>query len=283
MAIFYNQATLSYRGGVTNSNITAGELLDSVAVTKTATARTYAPGDLITYIVTVSNNGAAAVSGVTVTEDLGAYEQAGQLLYPLEYVEGSLLYYVDGVPCEPPAAAADAPLEVSGIDLAAGSSLMLIYAARVTGDAPLGPDAQIVNTTSAMCSCMTEPATASAAVAMESEVSLTISKALTPLTSAGCSRITYTFVIQNTGTAEASAEDGVTVTDTFEPRLTDLSVTYNGQPWTAPDNFAYDEATGLFSTGAGQITVPAAAYAPATDGGWVTTPGVAVLTVTGTI
>ena len=84
MAIFYNQATLSYRGGVTNSNITAGELLDSVAVTKTATARTYAPGDLITYIVTVSNNGAAAVSGVTITEDLGAYEQAGQLLYPLE-------------------------------------------------------------------------------------------------------------------------------------------------------------------------------------------------------
>ncbi|MBR5389720.1 MAG: DUF11 domain-containing protein [Clostridia bacterium] len=281
MAIFYNQATLSYRGGVTNSNITAGELLDSVAVIKTATAQTYAPGDLITYIVNVSNNG-AAVTGVTVTEDLGAYQQGGRTLYPLEYVSGSMRYYVDGEESPLPTLSEN-PLELSGIDVPAGSHIMLIYAARVTESAPLGPDAQIVNGTSVMCSCMVEPATASAAVTMESEAELTISKALTTPNPVGCGRITYTFVIQNTGAAEAAAEDSVVVTDTFEPRLTDLSVEYNGQPWTAPDNYSYDEATGLFVTGAGQITVPAAAYAPGEDGNWVTTPGVAVLTVTGTI
>ena len=283
MAIFYNQATLSYRGGVTNSNITAGELLDSVAVTKTATSQYYAPGDLITYIVTVSNNGAAAVTGVTVTEDLGAFEQAGQTLYPLEYVEGSLLYYVDGVQSELPTVASEAPPEITGVDIAAGSTVMLVYAAQVTGNAPMGPGAQIVNGTAVVCDCMAEPATASATVTMESSAELTISKALTPLTLAGCSQITYTFVIQNTGTAEATAEDAVTVTDTFEPRLTGLTVALDGQPWTAPVNYTYDEATGLFTTGEGQITVPAATFAAGADGGWVTTPGVAVLTVTGTI
>ena len=36
MATFTNQATLSYQGGQTSSNITTGQLLESLAVTKTA-------------------------------------------------------------------------------------------------------------------------------------------------------------------------------------------------------------------------------------------------------
>ena len=36
MAIFSNQATLTYNGSSTNSNIAYGEILDVLAVTKTA-------------------------------------------------------------------------------------------------------------------------------------------------------------------------------------------------------------------------------------------------------
>jgi hypothetical protein len=58
----------------------------------------------------------------------------------------------------------------------------------------------------------------------------------------------------------------------FEPEETDIPLEYN-----------YDEATGQFTTNAGQITVPAATYTQEVDGTWTVTPGTAVLTVTGTV
>ena len=48
-------------------------------------------------------------------------------------------------------------------------------------------------------------------------------------------------------------------------------------------DYTYDETTGIFATLPGRITVPAATYTQAEDGTWVTTPGTAVLTVTGTV
>lgn len=36
MANFYNQATLAYNGKTVNSNITTGEIMERVTVTKTA-------------------------------------------------------------------------------------------------------------------------------------------------------------------------------------------------------------------------------------------------------
>ena len=44
MAVFSNQATLTYGGNTTNSNIAFGEILDVVAATKTAIEGVYAPG-----------------------------------------------------------------------------------------------------------------------------------------------------------------------------------------------------------------------------------------------
>ena len=73
MAIFSNQATLSYNGGSTNSNIAYGEILDVLAVTKTAVRDTYTPDELVTYVVTLRNTGVIALSGLTVTDDLGGY------------------------------------------------------------------------------------------------------------------------------------------------------------------------------------------------------------------
>jgi uncharacterized repeat protein (TIGR01451 family) len=70
MAIFSNQATLTYNGSSTNSNIAYGEILDVLAATKTAIGGTYVPGTPVTYVVTLRNTGSAALTGLTVTDDL---------------------------------------------------------------------------------------------------------------------------------------------------------------------------------------------------------------------
>lgn len=74
------------------------------------------------------------------------------------------------------------------------------------------------------------------------------------------------------------------IRDLFDPILEGLVVTFDGTPWVAGANYTYDQATGAFASVAGQVTVPAATYVqdPAT-GLWTIQPGVAVLTVSGTV
>ena len=98
------------------------------------------------------------------------------------------------------------------------------------------------------------------------------------------SQLTYTFVIQNTGSLAAQASDNVVISDTFDPILNPITVTFDNVTWTVGTNYSYDTTTGVFNTIAGQITVPAATYTqnPAT-GIWTLTPGVSVLKVTGTV
>jgi len=80
------------------------------------------------------------------------------------------------------------------------------------------------------------------------------------------------------------ATDNASVTDTFDPILTDLTVTYDGTPWTEGTDYTYDETTGVFTTVPGRILVPAATFTQDPDTGvWTTDPGVGTLVVTGTI
>jgi hypothetical protein len=80
------------------------------------------------------------------------------------------------------------------------------------------------------------------------------------------------------------ATDNATISDTFDPILTALTVTFDGASWTQGVQYQYDETTGLFTTNPGQILVPAATYTqdPVT-GAYTVTPGIATLIVTGTI
>lgn len=48
-------------------------------------------------------------------------------------------------------------------------------------------------------------------------------------------------------------------------------------------NYTCDTATGLFTTLAGQITVPAASYKQNADGTWTVTPRTSTLVITGTV
>ena len=69
MAAFTNQATLSYNGTAIRSNTVTGELLEVLGITKTAVPGVYAPGETITYLITLKNTGAVPLTGLTVTDE----------------------------------------------------------------------------------------------------------------------------------------------------------------------------------------------------------------------
>ena len=283
MATFFNQATLSYSGGTVNSNITTGEILEVLSTTKTAVYDRYSPGSDVTYAVNIVNSGTIAFTGLTITDDLGAYTFGTSTLQPLDYVVGSVRYFIDGVLQPAPAVTAGPPLVISGINVPASGTTTILYAARANNFAPLDVEGTIVNTVTINGGGIT-PLTATETVSAEAEPRLTITKSVSPTTVTENSQLTYTFVIQNTGNVPADATDAVVVTDTFDPILSNLTVTYNGAVWTSPANYTYNEVTGQFATVPGNITVPAATYTQdPTTGVWIVDPGVAVITVTGTI
>ena len=83
MATFTNQATLTYNGTTTASNIVTGEILEVLSAQKNAVVDVYTAGDDITYVVSILNTGQAPLTGLTLTDDLGAYTFGAQTLTPL--------------------------------------------------------------------------------------------------------------------------------------------------------------------------------------------------------
>lgn len=282
MAQFTNQARLSYNDTVVNSNIAVGEIRDLLSASKDALADTYRAGDRVTYVISIVNTGSTAQSGVTVTDNLGAYTFGTATLYPLTYAENSVRVYAGGVQQAAPAVTAGPPLAISNLTVPAASSLLLIYEAVVNGTAPLGAEDSIVNTATVSGAGLVTPITVSETVNAAVGPDLTITKSIDPVPVNASGTVTYTFVIRNYGNAPADAADNAAVTDTFDPALSNLAVTFDGAAWTAPANYTY---TGnVFATNPGGITVPAATYTQdAATGVWSVTPGTATLRVTGTI
>lgn len=283
MASFTNFATLSYNGGTTNSNTVTGEILEALTAVKTAVSANYSAGGRVTYAISLVNTGTTAITGYTVTDDLGGYTVGANTVYPLAYNAGTVRYYINGVLQASPTVTAGPPLTVTGLTIPAGGSAVLIYEATATNVAPLATGGSITNTATITGGGLINPITAQATVETENSADLTISKALSPTTVTENGQITYTFVISNTGNTEAAATDNVVVTDTFDPVLRNITVTYNGTAWTEGTNYTYNATTGVFTTQAGQITVPAASFSQNADGTFAVTPGTATLVITGTV
>ena len=280
MATFFNQATLTYNGNTINSNITTGELVNALTVTKTAVIDTYTQGSEVTYVVSIVNTGDAPITGVAVTDDLGEYDFNGTTLVPLTYVEDSATLFLNGVLQADPAVDAGPPLAISGLTVPAGGVVTLIYVARVNEFAPLDAGSTVVNRVTVTGSCAEE---ATATVTVRSGADLTITKSLCPGTVTCGGTLTYTFVIQNTGNAPVVATDDAVITDTFDPALSDITVTLNGTVLAEGTGYTYDETTGEFATLPGSITVPAATFTQNADGTWTVQPGISTLVVTGTV
>lgn len=283
MAQFTNYATLSYNGGITDSNTVTGELLEALTASKTAVMDDYTAKDDVTYVLSLVNSGTAALTGLTVTDDLGAYLFDQGEAYPLVYNEGSIRYYVNGVLQTAPEVTAGPPLVIRGISVPAGGNVLLIYETTVTNYAPLGLEASITNRAVVTGGGLSSPVAAEETINMELRADLSISKAVCPAVVAENGQLTYTFVIENTGSLAAGAADEAVLTDTFDPKLDPIAVTFNGTLWTEGVQYTYDPDSGRFATLAGRITVPAASYTQNADGTWTVKPGVSVLTVTGTV
>ncbi|MBR6408568.1 MAG: hypothetical protein IKS19_08330 [Clostridia bacterium] len=283
MPQFTNQAQLSYNDSVVNSNIAVGEIIGVLSAVKTAVMDEYSRGSSVTYVISIVNSGDTPLTGITVTDDLGGYEYDAETLYPLTYVEGSVIAFINGSPAAPPTVSPGAPAVFSGINVPANGNYMIIYEAEVNQYAPLGIDGSIVNTAAVTGAGAATPVTASETITPRQEPELTITKSISPDQVTENSEVTYTFLIQNYGNTDADASDNAAVTDLFDPILTGLSVSFNSTPWAEPANYNYSEATGRFSTVPGQITVPAATFARSADGSFFVTPGAVELTVAGTI
>ena len=283
MAIFTNQATLSYNGNSINSNIVTGNIIEVLSATKTAVSDSYTPDGDITYIISLTNSGATPLTGVTITDNLGEYTSGATTLVPLDYVDGSVIYYQNGVIQPAPAVTSTQPLIFNGISVPAGGNAIIVYEARTNSFAPLSAGSTINNTATITASGLTAPVTAEETVSITDNAVLSIIKALSPVNVTENSELTYSFTIQNTGNSPATATDNIVITDIFNPALSDITVTLNGTVL-SDANYTYNETTGAFSTLPGVITVPAAAYSQdTTTGAWIITPGVTTLTVSGTV
>lgn len=277
MATFYNQATLSYNNITVSSNVVSGEITEVLTVSKTAVSDAYSPGEVLTYAVSLVNSGTSALTDITLTDDLGAYDYNGTTLVPLTYVAGSVQYFVNGELRTAPSASAGAPLVIPGITVPAGGNAVLVYQAQANEFAPIEVGSVITNTVTAD-GTGTASVEASAAVPAESEAILSISKSLSPSEVAENGQITYSFLIQNTGN---TAESAAVINDTFDPVLSGISVTVDGA---ASSAYTYNELTGELATDAGAFTVPAASFArDAATGAYTVVPGTVTVTVSGVI
>ena len=284
MAQFTNQAQLSYNNATINSNVAVGEVLEVLTAAKTAVTETYTQGDTVTYAISAVNSGAIPLTGITVTDNLGAYQFAETTLYPLSYVDGSVRLYIDGILQTAPTTVAGPPLVISGITIPAGGNMVLIYEAALNEFAPLGETDSIVNTATVTGGGISTPLVVTETVIPTTEPLLSITKSISPVPVAENGVVTYTFVIRNNGNAPADAGANVTLSDTFLPVLSDLTVLLDGVALAEGTGYTYAVTEGDFATVPGVITVPAATYTQdPTTGVWSVTPGVATLTVTGTI
>ena len=87
-------------------------------------------------------------------------------------------------------------------------------------------ESEITNTVTVSGGGIT-PVTAKETVIAESGPKLTITKSVSPVPVTENGTLTYTFLIQNTGNTAALAATGAVVTDTFDPVLSNLAVSYN--------------------------------------------------------
>ena len=214
MAQFTNQAQLRYGNSVTNSNIAVGEILEVLSISKTAVKNTYHPGGTVTYIISIVNSGTTPITGLTLTDDLGAYAFSTTSLTPLTYLDNTVKYYTNGT------------------------------LQAVNQYAPLTNESFITNTVTASGDGITS-ITAKETVNAEALPLLGITKSISPVPVTENGSLTYTFLIQNEGNVPANEATAVIVTDTFNPILSNLTVTFNGSTWTEGEDYTYDKTTGI--------------------------------------
>lgn len=280
---FTNQATLSYNNQTFPSNVVTGVLNEVLTADKRVVSGSYRSGDTMTYAISVVNSGATPITGLTVTDNLGAYAPTagGATVVPMTYIPDTVFLYTNGVAQAAPTVSAENPLTITGITVPAGGNVVLLYSAQANQYAPLGTVGTINNTATITGGGLATPLVAAATAAADPAPALSVIKSMNPSTVVENEPLTYTFTIQNNGATATDATDAVVLTDTFNPPLNITRVALNGTDITQGTGYTY--AGGVFTT-VTPITVPAATYTTDPATGLVSVqPGVTTLTVTGTL
>ena len=284
MAIYTNQATLSYNNVVVNSNIATGEILEVLNIQKSALNSFYDNNSIITYVLTLNNTGSNVLTDLTVTDNLGAYVYNTLTLVPLTYVDGSIRYLVNGVLQTPPTVVPGPPFQVTGVTVPANGNVAILYQATPNNFAPISDGSTITNTATVSGGGLTNPVASTTSLPAATVPVLSIVKSISPIPVVENGTVTYTFVISNSSTAPATVDENVVLTDTFNPILSNLNATFNGVTWVEGTNYKYNQTTGLFTSSNGAITVPAATVVQdPTTGAYTVTPGTSTLVISGTI
>lgn len=284
--IITNQASIAYRyndqSASAVSNIATATLNDPLSVSKVSLETVYRPGDEITYVVTVRNGGASALTGVSFADDLGSYTVGSGTATPLTYI-GPAIYFVDGVFSgnTTPTVGADG-ISFGPATLGAGSVAQVIYKVVVNDLAPITECSQITNTVTVTAAGNTTPVSDSNTITVDSFADVTITKAMTPSDVSEGDALTYTFVISNYGNAEAT---DIVLTDAFDPAPESITVQVNGAAVPATD---YQYVNGVLTLpttpGATELSLPPATVTTDPATGEVTvTPSTLTITVTGII
>lgn len=286
MPTIENFATVRYTSGGTAatrvSNVAQTELTSSVSFTKATLGDRYEADDTVTYILTVSNTSTTPLNTVTITDNLGTFDIAGNNYTPLTYV-GPAVLLVDGQDVTPNLtvdATTPGTLIFTIPALAAGATANIIYTAEVNAFAPLEVDSTITNTATLTTESDCAGGTASATITVSPAADVSVFKQMTPNPVICGDTVTYTIRIFNYGNIPA---ENVQLVDAFDPAPTNITVSRNGVLLPA---IAYTYEGGVLTVPSGTDldTVPAATFTrdPVT-GEVIVTPGVLEYVITGTI
>lgn len=190
MAQFTNQAQRSYNNSVTNSNVAVGEIFEVLSATKTAVTDQYEQNGKVTYIVSLVNTGTTPFSGLTLSDNLGAYVFSTGTRTPLTYVDGSVKYYINGTLQTAPVVTGQSPLTLSGLSVPAGGNSLIIYEAIPNQYAPLATGGTVNNQVAVSAPGITT-LTAEETVYATAEPNLSITKSISPVPVAENGTLTY--------------------------------------------------------------------------------------------
>ena len=285
MPTIENFATVRYTSGgvpaTTVSNIAQIDLASSVTFDKRTVGSTYSEGDLVTYIMTVSNTSSNPLNTVSITDDLGTFTSQTGEITPLTFVDPAILL-VDGqdVSANLTADSTQTSQVVFSIPaLAAGATANIIYTARVNEFAPLELDSTIVNNATLTTDSDCADGNASATVTVAPAADVSIFKQMSPNPVVCGDTVTYTIRLYNYGNIDA---ENVQLIDVFDPIPTNITVSRNG---VLLEGTAYLYENGTLTVPATATdTIPAATFTrDATTGEVVVTPGTVEYVITGVI
>ena len=224
MAIINNQAQISFNYGTHTgsaiSNIASTNLEGPLTASKNALESVYHRDELLTYIITMSNTGATALSNVVIVDNLGTTSLGGIDITPLDYV-GPAMLYINGafVSTLSPTVAADS-ITFTVPTLPAHSNAMIVYAARVNSQAPLAVGSLIINRSTLTADGLADPVIAAKVLVVDEYADVDIIKTMSPNPVIDGSMLTYAFTMYNYGNTLASS---VVLSDTFTPAPESIS------------------------------------------------------------